>query len=69
MCVRILRRECDAIGYDRSFTIYDTDDQKRVLTAIIKNNKLDDKVFDVRGVCQAQSAEQKIIYRRRACTP
>lgn len=53
MCVRILRRECDAIGYDRSFTIYDTDDQKRVLTAIIKNNKLDDKVFDVRGVASA----------------
>ena len=53
MCVRILRRECDAIGYDRSFTIYDTDDQKRVLTAIIKNNKLDEKVFDVRGVASA----------------
>ncbi len=53
MCVRILRRECDAIGFDRSFTIYDTDDQKRVLTAIIKNMKLDDKVFDARGVASA----------------
>lgn len=53
MCVRILRRECDVIGFDRSFTIYDTDDQKRVLTAIIKNMKLDDKVFDARGVASA----------------
>ncbi len=49
-CVRILRRNCEAIGYDRSFTIYDADDQKRVLTAIIKNKKLDDRVFDVRAV-------------------
>lgn len=50
MCVRILRRDCEAIGYDRSFTIYDTDDQKRVLTAIIRSRKLDEKVFDVRSV-------------------
>ena len=28
MCVRILRRHIEAIGYDRNFTIYDTDDQK-----------------------------------------
>lgn len=50
MCVRILRRDCEALGYDRSFTIYDTDDQKRVLNAIIKAKKLDDKVFDARSV-------------------
>lgn len=50
ICVRILRRECDVLGYDRSFTIYDADDQKRVLTAIIKNQRLDDKVFDARSV-------------------
>lgn len=50
VCVRILRRECDAIGYDRSFTIYDADDQKRVLNAIIKNQRLDEKVFDARSV-------------------
>ena len=50
MCVRILRRDCEALGYDRSFTIYDTDDQKRVLTAIIKAKRLDDKTFDARGV-------------------
>ena len=28
-CVRILRRDIDKLGFDRSFTIYDTDDSKR----------------------------------------
>ena len=50
MCVRILHRDCEAIGYDRSFTIYDADDQKRVLTTIIRSKKLDEKIFDVRTV-------------------
>lgn len=50
MCVRILRRDCEVLGYERSFTIYDADDQKRVLTAIIKAKRLDEKVFDARGV-------------------
>ena len=31
MCVRILRRHIDQIGYDSNFTIYDTDDQKTLL--------------------------------------
>lgn len=35
-CVRILRRYIDRLGYDKSFTIYDADDTKRVLTAIVK---------------------------------
>lgn len=30
-CVRILRRFADRLGYDNSFTIYDTDDQKSVM--------------------------------------
>ncbi len=54
-CMRILRRDCESIGYDRSFTIYDTDDQKRVLTAIIKNKHLDEKMFDARGVASVIS--------------
>ena len=53
MCVRILRRDCEALGYDRSFTIYDIDDQKRVLTAIIRSRKLDEKVFETRTVANA----------------
>ena len=30
-CVRILRRDIEAIGYKSSFTIYDTQDQKRII--------------------------------------
>ena len=30
-CVRILRRHIDRLGYDNSFTIYDTDDQKTLM--------------------------------------
>ena len=35
-CVRILRRDIDRLGFDRSFTIYDTDDSKRVIKDILK---------------------------------
>ena len=42
-CVRILRRDIDKLGYDRNFTIYDTDDSKRVLKDIIKELDLEGK--------------------------
>lgn len=42
---KILRIECDAIGYKRDFTIYDTSDQRSLLKAIIKEMQLDDKVY------------------------
>ena len=44
-CVRILRRDADRIGFDKNFTIYDTDDSKRVLRDIIKELNLDEKAF------------------------
>ena len=44
-CVRILRRDIDKIGYDRSFTIYDSDDQKRLIKDCVKALNLDDKTF------------------------
>lgn len=47
-CVRILRRDIDKLGFDRSFTIYDTEDSKRVLKDIIKELELDEKVFSPR---------------------
>ncbi len=49
-CVRILRRDIDKIGYDRSFTIYDTDDSKRVIKDVLKELNLDEKSFPVREV-------------------
>lgn len=56
MCVRILRRYIDRLGYDRSFTIYDTDDQKTVIKAVLKQLDLDPKTFKDRAVLAAISA-------------
>ncbi len=42
-CVRILRRFIESIGYERSFTIYDTDDQKSVMKDVCKYLNIDTK--------------------------
>ena len=49
-CVRILRRFADQIGYKNDFTIYDADDQKKVVKNIIKLMNLDTKIFKDKGV-------------------
>ena len=49
-CVRILRRDIDKLGFSRDFTIYDTDDSKRVIKAILKDLALDEKTFPVREI-------------------
>lgn len=49
-CCRILRREIDRLGYDSSFTIYDTADSERVLKEILRDRNLDEKVFPIRPV-------------------
>ena len=49
-CVRILRRDIDRIGFDRSFTIYDTDDSKRVIKDALKELSLDEKSFPPREI-------------------
>src|SRR5690625_5963526 len=40
MCVRILRRDIDKIGYDRNFTIYDSGDQLTLIRNILKERKI-----------------------------
>ena len=49
-CCRILRREIERIGYDRSFTIYDTADSERVVKELLREKNLDEKVFPPRTV-------------------
>ncbi len=44
-CARILRSEIEALGYSRSFTIYDTDDSVRVLKECLSDLRLDEKQF------------------------
>lgn len=47
---RILRIESEHLGYERNFTIYDTDDSKSLMKAIIKTEDLDPKVYQVSGI-------------------
>ena len=44
-CVRILRRGIEAIGYKKSFTIYDQDDSLRVIKDVMKSLQVSDKAF------------------------
>ncbi|MGN0244204.1 MAG: DNA helicase PcrA [Lachnospiraceae bacterium] len=44
-CVRILRQHIERIGYDRNFTIYDTDDQKNLIKQCYKKLQIDPKNF------------------------
>ena len=48
MCVRILRRYIDRLGYDTNFTIYDTDDQKTLMKDVCRFLQLDTKVYKER---------------------
>ena len=70
-CVRILRRDIDRIGFEKDFTIYDTDDAKRVIKDILKEQNLDEKTFPIRSVLSAISAskdhyEGPEVFRKKA---
>lgn len=49
-CVRILRRHIDRIGFDNSFTIYDTDDAKSVMKDVCKKLNIDTKQLKERSI-------------------
>jgi DNA helicase-2/ATP-dependent DNA helicase PcrA len=53
---KILRVEADKIGYPNNFTIYDTDDSKSVIRAILKEMSLDDKLYSANFVLNRISA-------------
>lgn len=44
-CVRILRRFADRLGFRNNFSIYDTDDSKTVMKAVLKEKNIDPKKF------------------------
>ncbi|MEG1069006.1 MAG: UvrD-helicase domain-containing protein, partial [Ruthenibacterium sp.] len=52
-CVRILRREAERLGYPKSFTIYDSDDQQRTMKEVFKLLNVDDKFLPVRSAIGA----------------
>ncbi|WP_309090148.1 DNA helicase PcrA [Domibacillus sp.] len=61
MCVRILRRDIDRIGYSRNFTILDTADQLSVIKSILKDLNIDPKKFDPRALLGAISSSKNIL--------
>lgn len=50
ICVKILRRYIDRIGFDNSFIIFDTSDQRTLVKECLKELKVDDKMFTDRAV-------------------
>ncbi len=50
LCVRILRREIEALGYTHDFTIYDEADQLQVVKAAMKDLKVDDRLVSAKTI-------------------
>ena len=65
-CVRILRRDIDKLGFSNDFTIYDTDDCKRVVKDILKEMDLDEKTFSPREVLAVISKGAETLQTRLA---
>ncbi|MEG0731167.1 MAG: DNA helicase PcrA [Vagococcus sp.] len=55
MCVRMLRRDVDVIGYNRNFTILDSSDQLTLMKRILKEENIDSKKYDPRSMLSAIS--------------
>ena len=61
-CVRILRKDINKIGYNRSFVIYDSTDQLTLIKECIKALDLNDKKFEPRAlIAEISSAKDKLM--------
>ncbi|MCI2242448.1 ATP-dependent helicase [Adlercreutzia faecimuris] len=74
MCVRILRDDAERLGFTRSFTIYDTDDQKRLYKEIMAELDIDPKRFPVNALMgRISQAKNELIvpgdFERQAVDP
>ena len=62
VCGKILRRNADKIGFTSHFTIYDTDDQRKLMKELMKEENVDDKLLSHRTVLnEISSAKEKMI--------
>ncbi|HCJ2847737.1 TPA: DUF3553 domain-containing protein [Clostridioides difficile] len=61
-CVRILRKDINKIGYNRSFVIYDSADQVTLVKDCLKELNLSDKVFEPKAVISAISGARDKLY-------
>ncbi len=61
-CAKILRRDIEKLGYTRSFTIYDDDDQQSALKEILKRLNIDEKVLPPREIkAKISDAKNKLL--------
>ncbi|MCM1498843.1 MAG: DNA helicase PcrA [Clostridium sp.] len=62
LCVRILRRYIDRLGFQNNFTIYDSDDQKSAVKACLKKLNIDPKQYPERGVlAEISKAKERFV--------
>ncbi len=61
MCLRMLRYQCDVLGYKSGFTVYDETDRKALIKRIMKEQEVDEKVYPVSYVISviSHSKEQE----------
>lgn len=74
LCVRILRRDAELIGYSPSFTIYDEDDRKRMVSTVLTSLDVDLKRFPPSGfIGRISAAKNDMVsceeYRAAASSP
>ncbi|WP_286311213.1 DUF3553 domain-containing protein [Romboutsia ilealis] len=61
-CVRILRKDINRIGYNRSFVIYDSADQVTLVKDCLKELNLNDKVFEPKMIISTISGAKDKLY-------
>ncbi|MDE6671829.1 MAG: UvrD-helicase domain-containing protein [Ruminococcus sp.] len=66
-CVRILRAEIESLGYGKDFTIYDSDDSKRLINSILREEMdISEKMFSANNVQgEISSAKNRMISPER----
>ncbi|MBQ9955095.1 MAG: UvrD-helicase domain-containing protein [Eggerthellaceae bacterium] len=74
MCVRILRADAERLGFDKNFTIYDTDDMKRLYKEVMAELDIDPKRFPVNSLMnRISTAKNELIvpgvFAERAIDP
>ncbi|AVK62199.1 DNA helicase PcrA [Lactobacillus sp. CBA3605] len=74
LCVRILRRDIDKIGYNRAFTIAGTSEQRTLVKRILNDQNIDSKKFDPRSILSAISnakndLQTPAMYQEAAASP
>ena len=68
MCVRILRTDCERVGFAKGFTIYDDSDSKRLVEQIMDELNIDKKRYPIPAlrnrISQAKNELQKCLPKR-----